>query len=651
MNRGAISLLIIFSSGAVYALMPNQWQFRQTIEVPAAGLVQVNLSAETGNIARPDLSDLRIVDPNEKEVPFLIDQPMPRAESTVRPKDFHAEIISVETRLLIATGTDLAIAGITLETPTGTSFIKSVQVEGSNDQKNWRTLTSGDPVFTISNGAARLRVQFPEGKWQFLRVLVDDNRTPPLPWTGARLIIAGSPAPTEPVSIMIKSRDENPGTTRLGLDLGAANLRIASIRIGTSEPVFTRAVTVATPELSEEKLHEQTLSSAVLYRVDLNGKIEARLDIPIEKQVYGRELVLLIDNGDSPPLIVSEVRAERRMTRLLFFARGAGSYSLLSGNSQCDPPRYDLSQLGDQLRRAGAAEGRVSTPVLNPGYDVAANLPQGFVTGAKIDIAPWKFRKPVQIAKAGTQQLELDPDVLARTKPDLGDLRIVSESVQLPYLIERTSISRTVNLTAVSANNREYPTISRWQLKLPQAAIPITRITCTSDSPLFERTFHIWEELTDERGNEYPGELAQATWRRVPNQPARHLAAPFERPPRSDTILIDADNGDNPPIELHEFRGYYPVTRVIFASAGSQPIALYYGNDEAAIPRYDAKLMAAQLLRSERTAAALGPQETLKSERVTKMLTGSARYIFWGALGIVVVSLLVLISRLLPKVG
>ena len=61
--------------------------------------------------------------------------------------------------------------------------------------------------------------------------------------------------------------------------------------------------------------------------------------------------------------------------------------------------------------------------------------------------------------------------------------------------------------------------------------------------------------------------------------------------------------------------------------------------------------MAAQLLRSERTAAALGPQETLKSERVTEMLTGSARYIFWGALGIIVVSLLVLISRLLPKVG
>src|SRR5205814_4350035 len=111
-------------------------------------------------------------------------------------------------------------------------------------------------------------------------------------------------------------------------------------------------------------------------------------------------------------------------------------------------------------------------------------------------------------------------------------------------------------------------------------------------------------------------------------QAAGQLIASFERPPSSDTVLIESDNGDNPPIVLHEFRGYYPATRVIFASAGSQPIALYYGNNEAATPRYDAKLMAAQLLRSERMAAALGPQETLKSERVAETLSGSARYIF-----------------------
>ena len=649
MKRCVVLGPIIFWTGAACALTPHQWQYRQSIDVPAAGLVRINLPLETSNIARPDLSDLRIIDSNEKEIPFLIDQPMPRPESSVLAKDFRPEITSAETRLLITTDADLTIAGVMLETPASANFIKAARVEGSNDQKDWRTLTLGAPLFRMGNGATNLRVAFPEGRWQFLRVVVDDNRTPPIPWTNARLIVAGSRAPTEPVSVTIKSRDENPGMTRLGIDLGAANLRIASIRIGTSEPVFTRTVKVAAPELSAQNLQEETLSSEVLYRVDLNGKVEAHLDLPIDKQIFGRELVLLIDNGDSPPLLVSEVRADRRITRLIFFAATPGAYSLLSGNSQCELPRYDLSHLGDQLRQAGTTQGQLSLPAQNPGYNPAANLPQDFATGAKIDVAPWKFRKPIQIAQPGAQQIELDPDILARAAPDFRDLRVVSENAQLPYLIECTSIERTVSLNAGIENDPKRPTFTRWKLKLPQAALPLTRVTCSSASGLFERTFRFWEELTDERGDQYPHELAQTTWRRVPNQPAGQLAVSFAALPKTDTVLIETDNGDNPPIELHDFRGYYPVTRIIFASPKSQSVTLYYGNEEAASPRYDAKLVAAQLLRSERTPAALGSQEILKSERVTETLTGSARYIFWGVLGIVVVALLILISRLLPK--
>jgi len=649
MKPCAVLVPIIFWTGATFALTPHQWQYRQSIDVPATGLVQINLPLETSNIARPDLSDLRIIDSNEKEIPFLIDQPTPRPESSVPLKDFRAEIVAAETRLLITTGSDSTIAGVALDTPAGANFIKAARVEGSNDQKDWRILTSGAPLFRMGNGAANLRVALPEGRWQFLRLVVDDNRTPPVPWTGARLIVAGSSAPTEPLSVTIKSRDENPGMTRLGIDLGAANLRIASIRIGTSEPVFTRTVTVAAAELSTQNLEEETLSSAVLYRVDLDGKAEARLDLPIDKQIFGRELVLLIDNGDSPPLLISEVRADRRITRLIFFAATPGAYSLLSGNNQCELPRYDLSHLGDQLRRAGAMEVQVSLPAQNPGYNPAANLPQDFVAGAKIDVRSWKFRKPVEIAQPGVQQVELDPDILARATPDFRDLRVVSENTQMPYLIECTSIERTVPFNARTANDPKRPTFSRWQLKLPQADLPLRRVSCASTSPLFERTFRFWAELTDERGDQYPRELAQTTWRRVPNQPAGQLAVSLVAPPKTDTVLMETDNGDNPPIELHDFRGYYPVTRIVFISAKSQSIALYYGNEEAAAPRYDAKLIAAQLLRSARTPAALGSQEILRSERVAETLTGSSRYIFWGVLGIVVIASLGLISRLLPK--
>jgi hypothetical protein len=49
MNR-AIALPLIFWTGAAGALTPSQWHYRQSIDVPAPGLVQVQLPPETLNI-------------------------------------------------------------------------------------------------------------------------------------------------------------------------------------------------------------------------------------------------------------------------------------------------------------------------------------------------------------------------------------------------------------------------------------------------------------------------------------------------------------------------------------------------------------------------------------------------------------------------
>ncbi len=146
-----------------------------------------------------------------------------------------------------------------------------------------------------------------------------------MPFTGARLHTPGASAPSKPLPITIKSRDENPGVTRLALDLGAGNLPIASLRIETPEPLFTRDVTFAVPEVSGESICERTLGHAVIYRVGVEGKSEARLDLPLEKQIRSRELILLIRNEDSPRLAITGVSGERRLTRLVFSPANRGA--------------------------------------------------------------------------------------------------------------------------------------------------------------------------------------------------------------------------------------------------------------------------------------------------------------------------------------
>lgn len=122
---------------------------------------------------------------------------------------------------------------------------------------------------------------------------------------------------------------------------------------------------------------------------------------------------------------------------------------------------------------------------------------------------------------------------------------------------------------------------------------------------------------------------------------------------KSDTLFLETDNGDNPAIDLRDFRSYYPVTRVVFKATPdpAQPVWLYYGNLDAIAPRYDLTLVAGELLKAERNTVTAGAEENLlpKPSLVDQQLTGSTRYIFWGALGLVVIVLLAIMSRFLPK--
>src|SRR4029077_15008294 len=278
---------------------------------------------------------------------------------------------------------------------------------------------------------------FPEGGWRFLRLTADDRRSESVPFTGAQLHRARSTAPAEAVSIRIKSRDESLGVTRVALYLDASNLVLASLRIDTSEPLFTRSVTLAVPEIAEDGIRERTLGEAVVYRVDVDGKSEARLDIPVEQQIRPRELFLLIRNQDSPPLSIHAVRGERRLVRLIFFAHQPGRYSLLSGNSQCPPPQYDLSALSEQLKNATATDVELSSLAPNPNYKAPEALAALTLIGAKIDVAKWKFRKLVPLTRSGAQQIELGPDLLAHALRDQRDLRLVREDRQIPFLLEQ----------------------------------------------------------------------------------------------------------------------------------------------------------------------------------------------------------------------
>jgi hypothetical protein len=644
-------LTLAFSLSVSAAGLPAEWQHEQPFTVPAPVLIKLNLPVETLDAARPALEDLRLFDDAGNEVPYLVERPVPVVKVVQNVKSFHVSLTPSNTVIVLETGLTQPLDDVTLETPAD-GFLKPVRVEGSTDFKRWQTLEQGQPIFRLPNGVNRLHVSFPADTWPWLRLTVDDQRTPPIPITGARIRVAVTePAPTEWMPVTIAERNENPGETRLALNLGAANLSLAAVQIETTEPLFTRHVTLAVPQVSEDAVREQTVGQGVIYRVAVESQPASEsLSAPLESLVRSRELLLFISNQDSPPLPITAVRVERRPVYLVFLARQAGVYHLLAGNDQCAAPRYDLAALGMNLKSVAVAPVKLSPPADNPNYRAPEVLPGIEGTGTALDVSAWKFRKPVKTTRAGAQQLELDLDVLAHALPDFQDLRLLHGSNQVPYILERTSISRSLAPTVTATNDAKDPKLSRWVIKLSQSRLPVTGLSCATRTTLFQREITLYEEATDERGEKYRHNLGGAAWVQKPDRKSREFFLTLDGPPQSDTLFLETHNGDNPSVELEKFQIFYPATRVLFKAKSDDAVFLYYGNPRVTPPRYDLSLVAGQLLSADRTiASAAAEQQLRKSSWREHEIPGKGGVVFWGILALVVVVLLVVISRLLPK--
>jgi hypothetical protein len=277
---------------------------------------------------------------------------------------------------------------------------------------------------------------------------------------------------------------------------------------------------------------------------------------------------------------------------------------------------------------------------------VLAGIQEG---GTVLDVSAWKYRRAVNVDRPGAQRVELDLDVLSHAQPDFGDLRLVRDNKQLPYVLEPTSISRSLTPTVTTAGDKKDPQVTRWIIKLPRPNLPITRISCVARTPVFQRNVTLYEELTDERGDKYRRTLGGAGWVQTPARTNQEFTLTFEGSPRSDTLILETHNGDNPPIELEKFTAFYSATRILFKARPADEPLLYYGNPQAASPRYDLSLVAGELLAADQASPALSAEEQLKKSWGEGHRAGKGGVIFWGILAVVVVVLLIIISRLLPQ--
>ncbi|NBR86986.1 MAG: DUF3999 family protein [Proteobacteria bacterium] len=633
------------------AELPAAWKNFQPVTLAQPGLVRFSVPLETLDAARSGLGDLRIHDAQGREIPFDLERPVQRAVVTAIPRKFTSTIASNATVALLETGLTQPVTGVTLQTP-ATDFLKAVRVEGSSDGRSWAIIADGLPMFTLPNGARELRVTFAAGVWPHLRLTLNDQRAQPIPLTGAVLHpeIAEA-APAEPLGVEITERAETDRETRLTLRLNGGNVTLAGLTLITSDPLFSRRVTLAQRSVSEGEVRETVIATGHVFRFALAGQpAVSNATFAVDVPVPTRELLLTVHNDDNPPLGLTTVQAIRRPVFALLLNDHPGPLNLLAGNALCPAPQYDLALLRRDLRTVPVVPVQAGALTVNAAFNAPDPLAQLAAGATPLDVSAWRFRKAVRLVAPGIQQLELDLETLAHCTPDFGDLRIVTRDQQVPFILERTAIQRSFSVTVARDDDPKRPRTTRWKLTLPHKSLPLTRLTCETAAPLFRREAVVYEERADSRGEKHRVTLGTASWVRTPELKAGKLVITLSQAPATDRLTLEVENGDNPPLDLTTFIAWHTTARLLFRTAEGSAPALYYGHPRATFPRYDLDLVARQIFLAQKAQAKLGPEEALKSKPLAESLAGSrGNALFWGVLAGVVVLLLFVLSRLLPK--
>lgn len=378
-----IAALVIVSALTAPGIETTAWRYQQPFDIAGAGPVRVALPLETLDRLQPDLRDLRIVDAKGAELPYAaLELPKARAayETTAsvrRPVSLQINSAKKEITAIIATETNAPLDSVELRIADTADYMLPARVEISDDGDVWRVVATGRAIFRRNQGGrynavVQNTLSLNRSRAAFVRVTIAVGDTP-VAITDAELrSIRETAAREAPAGVIAQARIEKTenvdDATMLTVDLGAANLTLTELAFDIDDPLFVRAVTIASGGATDEVVAR----NKAIYRADFGGGTHAEsTSVAINRvTVTARRIVVKIANGDSPALRVRGVSVKYQPAFVAFNPAAERRHVFLSSNALARAPRYDIAAFSDKLADMPQSEIRVDALVETPGYRV-----------------------------------------------------------------------------------------------------------------------------------------------------------------------------------------------------------------------------------------------------------------------------------------
>ncbi len=350
----------------------------------------------------------------------------------------------------------------------------------------------------------------------------------------------------------------------------------------------------------------------------------------------GRELDLVIEDGNNPPLEITAIRARLAPQPWIYFESPDGAPLHARYGSQATTPLYDLEASRPGVASRQAATAAWGKTVVASKLEVSPGL--AIPLGGQIASDQFRISRKVPEGKAGLAVLLLDAHVLARSN-DLADVRIAdAEGRQVPYLVEERvePLAVQLNVPERTAEGRS----SIYRLELPYDTWPNgTRLVLTTSARVFDREVVV-RRVPDNHRNRRAEAIASSPWRSADPEllPPAFEAGFAVRDARAIEVVID--EGDNATLPITSAQLLLPSRALRFYHPGT-PLYLLYGNRRASAPRYDLALLAPRLFGEPAREITLSATIDERGEQDT-----SGRKWFWIGIVVAAVVLIAMLLRL-----
>jgi hypothetical protein len=290
------------------------------------------------------LANLRVAGADGTEIPYFIRTEYKVESSRDLPVSLLENKVWVgeKTMAVLDLGKSRPSNRIDLDSP-NENFGRKVVVEGSLDNKNWKTLLADGFIFDVSNSrnpARKAYLSYPEAEARYLRVTISlSGQTEAFILNKAtvRAFVPETGQEEEFDFSGTPQKSENGETTWL-LDRGRADLPLKEVDFDFESRNFYRPVRV---ELSnDQKSWSPLLTCGFLYDAQTGGtENQWTLSGP---EASGRYVRITVTDGNDKPLAVKKITLKRWRRAILFRPVGSGPFRLYYGNSQGKEPSYDL---------------------------------------------------------------------------------------------------------------------------------------------------------------------------------------------------------------------------------------------------------------------------------------------------------------------